>query len=254
VPARYAFLDWPGPIVLAHRGGGGEQPENTMASFGAAVGLGYRYLETDVHATADGVVVCFHDDALDRLTEGTGLLATKRWAELRSLRVRGREPIPALDEVLETFPDVRVNIDPKHAAVVGPLVSRLRAHGAVDRVCVGSFSQARLAQLRRELGPALCTSLSPRGIAALRFRSWGTPTGRYIDAPCAQVPVRYGRVPVVDRRSVALAHRLGVAVHVWTVDDPTEAHRLLDLGVDGLITDRPTVLKQVLQARRQWVG
>jgi len=247
-------MDWPGPIPLAHRGGGREHPENTMVAFQAAVDLGYRYLETDVHVTADGVVAVFHDDSLERLTGAAGPIGERRWADLRDLRVRGSEPIPTLDEVLETWPDARVNIDPKHDAVVEPLAAVLRAHRAVDRVCVGAFSRRRLAQLRSALGEDLCTSLSPAGTAALRARSWGLPTARWIEAPCAQVPLRAAGLPVVDRRTVATAHRLGLVVQVWTVDDPTEMHRLLDLGVDGIITDRPTVLREVLQARRQWVA
>ena len=250
----HPFLDWPAPIPFAHRGGASEQPENTLAAFAAAVELGFRYLETDVRATRDGVLLAFHDPCLDRVTDRTGRIEELPWAEVRRARVDGREPIAQLAEVLDAFPDARINIDAKHDAAVEPLVATLRAANALDRVCVASFSEPRLRRLRRELGPTVCTALGPVGVGALRAAGWGAPVRRWLDAPCAQVPSRQGPVPLVDRRTLAAAHRARVAVQVWTVDDPAEIHRLLDLGVDGLMTDRPTVLKDVLVARGQWVS
>ncbi len=149
-----------------------------------------------------------------------------------------------------------MNVDPKHDDALQPLVEVIRRTGAIDRVCVGSFSARRLAYVRAALGPRLCTSLSPCGVLALRGASWhGRGLVRLVrreGAACVQVPVRQGPVPVVDGRLVAAAHRLGLPVHVWTVDDPAEMTRLLDLGVDGLMSDRPTVLRAVLKARGAW--
>lgn len=254
----HPFLDHPGPIAFAHRGGAGEYPENTLAAFGAAVALGYRYLETDVHATADGVVVAFHDDRLDRVTDRRGRIGALTWSQVAAARVDGREPIARLAALLEAFPDARLNIDPKHDAVVGPLVRVLRERRAVERVCVGSFSDARLDRVRADLGPEVCTSLGTREVAALRLGSWGSPrlARRAIrsGAHCVQVPVRAGRLPIVDVAFVRAAHALGLPVHVWTVDDRVEMNRLLDLGVDGLMTDRPSVLRDVLVGRGAWPG
>ena len=221
-----------------------------MAAFGRAVELGYRYLETDVHTTADGVVVAFHDDALDRVTDRTGRIAALPWAEVKRARVGGH-PVPLLDEVLGTWPEVRVNIDPKHDASVVPLVDVLRRTQAFHRVCVAAFSDRRLARFRRLTGHQVCTGMGPGEIARLRVAAWGGLTGPFA-AACVQVPIRYGRVPLVDRRLLSSAHRRGLPVHVWTIDDPIEMDRLLDLGVDGIMTDRPLVLKQVLQRRGQW--
>lgn len=244
-PSAWPYLDHPGPLAFAHRGGAVDAPENTMAAFTAAVGLGYRYLETDAHLTADGVVVAFHDDALDRVTDTTGFIADRTWDEVAAARVGG-ERIPRLDELLTTFPDVRINIDPKHDEVVDPLAELILDLGAVDRVGIGSFSDARLRRLRARCGPRLCTSMGPAGIARLRAGiGW-------FDTPCVQVPVRRGRMVIVDERFVRGAHRRGMQVHVWTIDDAGEMHRLLDLGVDGLMTDRPRVLKQVLEERGSW--
>lgn len=253
--APHPYLDWPGPIPFAHRGGAGDWPENTMPAFEGAVALGYRYVETDVHATSDGALLAFHDDVLDRVTDRTGTIAELPWSVVREARVAGREPIPLLEDLLGAWPDLRVNIDPKHDAAVAPLADALRRAGALDRVCVGSVSDARLTRLRRLLGPGLCTALGPRATARLRAalmaagRLAGRPSGW-----CAQVPVNYGRVPLVDARFVATAHAKGLHVHVWTIDDEGEMHRLLDLGVDGIMTDRPAVLRSVLEARGQWVA
>jgi glycerophosphoryl diester phosphodiesterase len=249
---QWPFLDHPGPLAFAHRGGAGDWPENTMPAFEHAVGLGYHHLETDVHATADGVLLAFHDDKLDRVTDRQGQIGTMAHAEVARARVDGREPIPLLEDLLGSFPDVRVNIDPKHDSSVAPLIEVLRRTGAVDRVCVGSFSDTRLQNLRARLGPRLCTSLGPREVAKLRLAAF---SGRVHRSPagCVQIPERFKGVTVTDASVVRAAHRAGLQVHVWTVDDPAAMHRLLDLGVDGIMTDLPRVLKEVLVARDQWV-
>jgi len=254
VPANAAwpFLDWPGPLPFAHRGGASEAPENTMPAFAHAVGLGYRYLETDVHVTLDGVLLAFHDDQLDRVTDGTGRIAELPWATVQRARVDGREPIPLLEDLLGTWPEVRVNIDPKHDGAVDALAAVLLRTGAVDRVCVGAFSDRRIARVRALVGDRLCSSMGPRQVAQLVAASRGLPGGGRLTAPCAQVPARQGRVPIVTPRFVAAAHAHGIQVHVWTIDDRAEMERLLDLGVDGLMTDRPQVLKGLLGERGQW--
>ncbi len=248
---HWAFLDHPGPIAFAHRGGAADYPENTMAAFEHAVKLGYRYLETDVHVTADGVVVAFHDDVLDRVTDQSGRIAELPWAEVKRARVAGEHEVPLLEDVLGTWPEVRVNIDPKHDASVGPLVETLRRTAALDRVCVGAFSDRRLARFRRLTGRQVCTAMGPRDIARLRVGTWSRVTGPF-SAACVQVPIHYGRVSVVDRRFLASAQRRGLPVHVWTINDRGQMEGLLDLGVDGIMTDRPAVLKDVLERRGQW--
>lgn len=254
----HAFLDHPGPIPFAHRGGAGAHPENTMAAFAAAVALGYRYLETDIHATADGVLLAFHDDRLDRVTDGRGIVADLPWSTVRPARVAGTEPIVRLDDLLGAWPDVRLNLDPKHDAAVAPLVRAIRRHAAVDRVCVGSFSMGRLARIRAALGPALCTSLGPPEVLAVRLAAWHVAGAGALavrgGGACLQVPVRDRGITIVDRATVATAHRFGLPVHVWTVDDPADMERLLDLGVDGLMSDRPAVLRDVLARRDAWFG
>ena len=247
---RWAFLDHPGPIPFAHRGGASEHPENTMAAFEHAVRLGYQYVETDVHTTADATLVAFHDDVLDRVTNRKGVIAALPWDQVRAARIEG-EPIPLLEDILGAWPDLRVNVDPKHDASVEPLVELLRRTAAHDRVCVGAFSESRLERFRRLTQGKVCTGMGTRAVARLRAASMGVPAGRFA-GDCAQVPVRPGRLVLVGRRFLAAAHRRSLPVHVWTSDDATEMERLLDLGVDGIMTDRPAVLKEVLTRRGQW--
>jgi glycerophosphoryl diester phosphodiesterase len=252
--ASFPFLDWPGPLAFAHQGAHAEggPGENTMAAFEAAVALGYRYLETDVHVTADGVLVAFHDDHLDRLTDRTGVIGDLPWSAVGAARVRGGEGVPLLEDLLTAWPDVRVNIDPKHDAAVDPLVELVRRTGTLDRVCFGAFSDRRLARIQAALGPGACTSMGPRQVARLVAAARHLPAGGFT-AACVQVPVRQGRIPLVTPRFVAAAHARDLPVHVWTVNDAAEMHRLLDMGVDGIMTDRTDVLKKVLTERGSWV-
>ena len=249
----FAFLDQAEPIAFAHRGGAGDWAENTMPAFEGAVALGYRYLETDVHVTRDGVLLAFHDDVLDRVTDRTGCIREMDWADVREAKVDGREPIPRFDELLDAWPDIRINIDPKHGSAVEPLAAAITRARAIDRVCIGSFSDKRIATLRRLLGPALCTSLGPKGVARLRAASYGL-RARSFPAPCVQIPPGRGSRALLDERLMATAVEHGVDVHVWTIDEPDEMQRLLDLGVHGIMTDRPAVLRDVLEARGQWRG
>lgn len=254
----HAYLDHPGPLALAHRGFSRAGRENTMAAFQAAVDLGFRYIETDVHATADGVAVAFHDASLARVTDATGLIAELPWATVRRARVGGEEPVPTLAEVLDTWPDVRVNIDVKSAAAIAPTVEVIERAAAHDRVLVGSFSDTRRRAALRALTRPVATSAGTGTVATFVL---GARVGagavaaravRHVD--CLQVPRRHGRVEVVTPVTVARAHALGTQVHVWTVNEPAEMHRLLDLGVDGIVTDRADLLREVLVDRGQWVG
>jgi glycerophosphoryl diester phosphodiesterase len=248
-----SFLDAPTPLAFAHRGGAADGDENTAEAFARAVALGYRYVETDVHATADGVPVVFHDRTLHRVAGVAGRIADLRWSDLSTVRVGGAGAVPRLDDVLAAWPSIRFNIDVKADAGAGPVVDAIRRAGAAERVLLASFSDARLARLRALAGPGVATSLGLRGVARLRAASViGVPVRLPASVVAAQVPPRHGRVSVVDRRFVRYAHRLGLQVHVWTIDDPATMHRLLDLGVDGIMTDRIDALRDVYLARGLW--
>ena len=252
----HPFLRHPGhprPAAIAHRGYSARHPENTMAAFAAAVGLGYRVVETDVHATADNVLVVFHDSRLDRLTDMRGALSETSWPELRRARVGGRERIPRLEELLTSWDSLRVNIDPKQDSAVGPLLDVLRDTDAWDRVCVGSASSRRLRRIRAAAGDRLCTSTGTAEVVRLWLAGRGLPAGGFA-ADCVQVPPhRYG-LPVIDRAFMAAAHARGLPVHAWTINGEAEMNRLLDLGVDGVMTDEAERLKRVFLARNIWTG
>jgi glycerophosphoryl diester phosphodiesterase len=255
VGTAHPYLDAPLPLAFAHRGGAGAGDENTMAAFERAVGLGYRYVETDVHATSDGVPVVFHDATLDRLTGQPGRVGDLRWADLATVRVGGAAVIPRLEDILSTWPEVRFNVDVKVDAGVDPTLSALRRVDAWDRVLLASFSDARLARMRAAAGPGTASSLGMRGVARLRVAALtGMPLRLPPGVVAAQVPVRYAGVRVLDRRFLRYTHRLGLQVHVWTIDDPAEMAELLDLGVDGIMTDHVDVLRDVYAHRGHWTA
>ena len=253
--AKFPYLEHDGVLAFAHRGGAGRWPENTMPAFQGAIDLGYRYIETDVHATRDGVLLAFHDDRLDRVTDRQGVIAEMDFQDVARARVAGQEPIPRLEELLLAWPEARINIDPKRDNAVGPLIRVLRDCDAIERVCVTSFSGARTAAVRKALGPKLCTGLGPADTTRMRFGSWSGPLGFLwggYEGGCAQIPTHQYGIRLVDSTFVGYAHEKGLQVHVWTIDDPVEMNRLLDVGVDGLMTDQPAVLKQVLLERGLW--
>ena len=180
---RHPYLQHPGPVAIAHRGGAGDAPENTMPAFEQAVALGYRYLETDAHVTRDGVVVAFHDHRLDRVSDTRGAIAELTIEELeradvghafspdggRTFPYRGQGvAVPRMEELLRTWPDIRLNIDPKRDACVDPLVGLIDALEAWDRVCVGAFSDRRIARVRRLSGRRACTSMGPAAVTVAR--------------------------------------------------------------------------------------
>jgi len=251
------FLDSPAPLAFAHRGGAllaaNDGIENTLAAFQNAVDLGFTHLETDVHSSRDGVVYAFHDVELTRMTGTVSAFRDLTAADIDAILVGGREPIPRLTDLLEAFPDAKVNIDVKADDAVDPTLEVLRDTGALERVCLASFSGERLARIRTG-APGALTALSPGEVALLRLapirrlRAVGARRG----GACAQVPVRARGRTLVTRTFVRHAHELGLPVHVWTVDDPAEMRYLLDLGVDGLMSDRVDLLRDVLVERGQW--
>ncbi|MFI7442626.1 glycerophosphodiester phosphodiesterase family protein [Nonomuraea indica] len=255
---RFPFLDHPGPLAFAHRGGAAEGAENSAEAFERAVRLGYTYLETDAHATADGVLLAFHDHTLDRVTDRRGRISELPYRAVRQARIGGVHEIPLLEDLLGSWPEIRFNIDVKEAAAIAPLAEAVRRTGAHDRICLTSFSDERLAMARAALGNEVCSALGPRGVAALRAAATTSGYGRLLarlsraGVPCAQVPVGFRGLRVTTRRLVRTAHAIGMQVHVWTINDRDRMEQLLDLGVDGIMTDDITGLRDVLDRRGLW--
>ncbi|MGO1590397.1 MAG: glycerophosphodiester phosphodiesterase [Ancrocorticia sp.] len=240
------------PLVIAHRGGANEYPENSIASFEAMRKAGFTFIETDAHATADGVAVLAHDPKLDRTTDATGRVSDYTWAELATVRDGSGNRLMRVDEVLDQFPDIVFNIDAKSDGVVEPLTDAVRRTRAQRSVCLASFNERRLGRIRSVL-PGVTTSMGmaaiARVVAAGVLGRSGSRLLRALPGPdagvdVAQVPLFYGKVPVLTQRFIAAAHGRGIAVHAWTINDVTDVDTLLEWGVDGLITDEPTAVRQ----------
>lgn len=247
----------PGFIPMAHRGGSlltsNFGIENTLRAFRNAVDLGYSYLETDVHSTVDGHLVAFHDPDLGRVTDRLGLIADLTFDQVRSVLVGERELVPTLDELLEEFPDARFNIDLKASGAVPLLAETLARHTATHRVLVGSFSGARLKRFRRMM-PGTATAATTAEVIAMaagrvRRRQPGPEVIFQVPMSHAWGPIT---VPVVTPATIRGVHAAGRKIHVWTIDDTDTMHRLIDWGVDGIVTDRPDLLKAVLESRGMW--
>lgn len=248
---NHPFLTAPLAHAFAHRGGAQEVEENTLPAFAHAVGLGYTHVELDVHATRDGQVVVHHDPDLMRLCGDPRQIADLDWAELRVIRTLGGAGIPLLETVLQDFPGLYVTIETKSRAVVGPLCALIKRMGVLERICIGAFDPACTRAARAALGPGLLYSPAHAQVGRLWARGWGMPLS-LDDFGAVQVPVAWKGIQIITPRFIRAAHAADVAVHVWTVDDAAQMHRLLDMGVDGLMTDRPTLLRDVLRQRGAW--
>jgi glycerophosphoryl diester phosphodiesterase len=256
----HPFLAGRRPRAFAHRGwhiGDLEGLENSLAAFRRAVDEGYTHLETDVHATADGVLVVHHDATLRRVAGHPGVLRTMPWADLAGVRLRGREPLPRLEEVLEALPATRFNVDLKAPGTLAPMLRLLERDDVAERVAVASMDERRLDAVRARFGDRVITGIASRSALRLRARAV-SPAVLHRALPVrgdlAQLPVRLGSLTMIDAALLDTAHELGVEVHAWTVDRTSEMHRLLDLGVDGLMTDRPDLLRDVLVTRGTWTA
>jgi glycerophosphoryl diester phosphodiesterase len=245
------YLDHPRPLAFAHRGGAAGQPENTLAAFDHAARLGYAYLETDARTTADGQLIAFHDARLGRATDRTGQVSKLPWREVAAARVGGTEPIPLLEDVLGSFPELRFNIDLKDAGTVAPLVGVLKRTRSWARVCISAFPSGRLLAAQRSLDHGVCLAVTPAAIVSVRYL--GSPGGGLArklvsaGALCAQVPPR-----IASREFISRAHQLGLQVHVWTLNTRAGIERALDLGADGVMTDEVGLLRDILSERGQW--
>ena len=239
------FFDGPRPRVLAHRGLALDAPENTLLAFAHAVAAGATHVETDVHATLDGVAVVTHDPDLERVGGDARRVSLLTLEQVRAIRLPEGQGVPTLREALEAFPDTCFNVDVKAPEAVRPTIEAVLAAGAGDRVLLTSFSEVRRRATVAGL-PGVATSASSRGVAlavAASLVPWGPARRLLVRAAtrgvrALQVPERYGRFRVVTRWRVAALAEVGVETHVWVVDDPADMRRLVALGVAGVVTDR----------------
>ena len=258
------YLALPSPWLVAHRGGSRIAPQNTFLAFDLAAGLGADAIETDVRLSSDGAVMIFHDDDTEALTGAPGTIEARTVKEIGRLDVafsfsedggvsfplRGAGlRVPTFADALLRYPRMRFNVDAKSEdpALAEALARVVREARAEERVCLGSFHDAQADRLGALL-PGVCRFL-PQGAATrhvLAAKAGAAPVGLPVGYDLADLPARMGEMTVVDPPVVEHFHRLGIPVHVWTVDDPEEMRALLDIGVDGIVTDRPDVLQRVL--------
>ena len=267
----FAALRHPGPLTFAHRGGAGLWPENTLEAFRGALELGSTHLETDLRLTRDGEIVLMHDARVDRTTNGTGEVSAHTLAQLKRLDAgywfsmdgrtfprRGQGlTIPSLRELVSAAPAAKFNVEIKERGAFDlprALVAFIEEHDLADRIIVAAERHPLMREFRRLSGGHIATSASRRECLAFWLASRLGVAG-YLRFPyqALQIPVRAGNVELVTRRLVDAAHRAGLAVHVWTIDDPAEMRRLLDLRVDGLMSDYPDRLQGVVLERSQSV-
>jgi glycerophosphoryl diester phosphodiesterase len=232
------------PIVFAHRGGSGIGPENTIAAFDRGLEAGADGLELDVHLSRDKTVVVHHDATLDRTTRAKGPLKDRTASELADLAV------PTLRDVLARYSKTAIIIELKEPGreLASAVVDEVRHAGAIERVCLGSFSLTAL-RAARARAPEVATSGARLEVRIALYRSWVHLSPGRVPYRAFQVPETSGSTRVVSPRFVQLAHKAGIAVHVWTVDEPLDIRRLLGWGVDGIISDRPDVAAEVV---RDW--
>ena len=248
---RHSYLNLSKPIAIAHRGGAKYGFENTMEAFDNAISIGYKYLETDVHVTSDDRLVVFHDDTLDRVTDGKGYIYKYTWSELNKIKIGGKFKIPLLEDLILSWPKTNFNLDPKNDNVIMPLINFLKNNKVLNRICVGSFSDKRLNVIRKAIGSELCTSACPSEVFKVKFSSLPMINSN-IDANCIQVPIYYLGIQIIKKSFIEAAHNFGLMVHVWTINEKKEIELLLDLGVDGIISDNIKVLKKVFKERNIW--
>lgn len=264
------FFAAPKPRVFGHRGAAGIAPENTLVSFRKALEEGAGYIELDVHESRDGEIVVIHDDTVDRTTDGAGQVGELSTGALRRLDAgyrftidggrsypyRGRGVrIPTLQEFFESCPGVPTVIEVKVLGIAGieTLLHRIEAAGMASRVLLASYEDGVMAALRKAIvtrSPAIATSHSFGEIRALLDWLW---KGRRGEAPirgqALQIPCEYEGLPLVTESSVELAHSMGLEVHVWTINEKSEMRRLLDLGVDGIVTDFPARMHELAREK-----
>ena len=237
-------------IAFSHRGGSLENNENTISAFQNSIELGYQYIETDVQSTKDDKLVIFHDNDLKRIANQNINIADINYDDLRNIKIFNNETIPLLKDTIEELKFIKFNIDPKSDRAAIILNSILKKRKDLDRFCIGSFFQHRVNLFRNSFLNKITTSMSKQEVVKLFFNQYLHLFKQ--DTPCIQVPVSFKGIKIITKKLIDFIHIQNKKIHVWTIDDQTEMQRLIDLGVDGIMTDRPSILKDVLIKNNLW--
>ena len=240
----HPYLDVPGVAISAHRGGSIEAPENTIESFEYSIKLGSSYIETDVQLSSNGIPYIFHDNDLKRLFGKNIIFNSLHSDEIDELKLFDKYKIPTLESTLQKFPDTLFQIDVKTDEVVLPTMEVIKKTNSTDKVCIASFSSKRLKQVHK-LYPEICLSMGPFEVMKLLLASFGLYRKK-VPGNCLQIPIYQYGIKLVTKRFINYIHSIGLKIHVWTINDEDTMQKLIDLGVDGIITDRPKALKDLL--------
>ena len=238
-------------LAFAHRGGNEFAPENSFRAFKSAVDIGYKYLETDVHLTKDGFLIAFHDDTLDRVTNKSGLIRDLTLSEIKKAKIAGTDEIPLLSELLNSFTDCFFNIDCKVDETVQPLINLINNKDFINRVCIGSFSQKRINFIRKSLGKEVKTSMGPAEVILSKFLSY-TSLGYNFKSSYTSIPIRRYGINLLDERNINYLKSNNQKVIAWTINDEDQMKMLINIGIDGIMTDNLTLLKKVLIEESLW--
>ena len=240
------YLDYQGVAVLAHRGGSIESLENTIESFHYSKSIGCEFIETDVQVSSDGIPYIFHDETLTRLLHRDDVFSSLHSNEIDNLKIFDEHSIPKLETVLRMFPDMKFQIDVKTDEVAMPALAVIQENNAMDRVCIASFNSKRLNLVNNNY-PNICISMGPNEVAKMLLSSFGLYK-KSILGSCLQIPIYEYGIKLVTKRFVKFIHSKGLKVCVWTINDEKTFKYLIDLGVDGIITDKPKLLFEVLDS------
>lgn len=238
------YLNYSGLAVLAHRGGSIESYENTLASFAYAQSIGCKYIETDVQVSLDGIPYIFHDESLERITGIKSIFSSITSSEIDKIRIFKDHPIPKLDTALKEFPELFFQIDLKTDLVAIPALEVIKKNNAEKRVCIASFNSNRLKQVK-ESYPEMCLSMGPKEVAKLLLASFGLFKGE-IPGDCLQVPIYSHGIKVVTKRFIKFVQSKNLKIMVWTINDKKTLKKLINMNVDGIITDTPKLLTELL--------
>lgn len=238
------YLNYSGLAVLAHRGGSIESYENTLASFAYAQSIGCKYIETDVQVSLDGIPYIFHDESLERITGLKSIFSSITSSEIDKIRIFKDHPIPKLDTALKEFPELFFQIDLKTDLVAIPALEVIKKNDAEKRVCIASFNSNRLKQVK-ESYPEMCLSMGPKEVAKLLLASFGLFKGE-IPGDCLQVPIYSHGIKVVTKRFIKFVQSKNLKIMVWTINDKKTLKKLINMNVDGIITDTPKLLTELL--------
>ena len=238
-------------LAFAHRGGNEFAPENSFRAFKSAVDIGYKYLETDVHLTKDGFLIAFHDDTLDRVTDKSGLIRDLTLSEIKKAKIAGTDEIPLLSELLNSFTDCFFNIDCKVDETVQPLINLINNKDFINRVCIGSFSQKRINFIRKSLGKEVKTSMGPAEVILSKFLSY-TSLGYNFKSSYTSIPIRRYGINLLDERNINYLKSNNQKVIACTINDEDQMKMLINIGIDGIMTDNLTLLKKVLIEESLW--